>query len=84
MGKNKGPKQKCVFHLARSRLLKAKHKAKPVTTCLMVNKALTEVQKENSLHRKFPSVGSCNSSLLTVEDHKLSNHFEIWMWFLYS
>uniref|UniRef100_A0A8C8VH84 Ribosomal biogenesis factor n=1 Tax=Pelusios castaneus TaxID=367368 RepID=A0A8C8VH84_9SAUR len=60
MGKSKakGPKPKSVFQVASPRLLKAKHKAKPVTTNLkkinivndekvrMVNKAFTEVQKE--------------------------------------
>lgn len=60
MGKNKakGSKPKSVFHVANTRSLKAKNKAKPVTTSLKkinivndekvrtVNKAFTEVQKE--------------------------------------
>ncbi|CAM2106806.1 unnamed protein product [Caretta caretta] len=60
MGKNKakGSKPKSVFHLANTKSLKAKNKAKPVTTSLKkinivndekvrtVNKAFTEVQKE--------------------------------------
>uniref|UniRef100_A0A6J0UUY8 Ribosomal biogenesis factor isoform X1 n=2 Tax=Pogona vitticeps TaxID=103695 RepID=A0A6J0UUY8_9SAUR len=60
MGKNKakGQKQINVFHVANKKIMKAKSKAKPVTTSLkkinivnnekvnMVNKVFSEVQKE--------------------------------------
>uniref|UniRef100_A0A8D2IPP2 Ribosomal biogenesis factor n=1 Tax=Varanus komodoensis TaxID=61221 RepID=A0A8D2IPP2_VARKO len=70
MGKNKAKSQmqKNVFHVANKRIMKAKSKAKPVTTSLkkinivndekvnMVNKIFTEVQKEvKQLSKAIPS-----------------------------
>ncbi|OCT74856.1 ribosomal biogenesis factor [Xenopus laevis] len=56
--KGKGPKQKNVFHVANSKCMKAKNKAKPVKTSLKkinvctsekvitINKVFTEIEKE--------------------------------------
>ncbi|XP_053100454.1 ribosomal biogenesis factor isoform X3 [Hemicordylus capensis] len=72
MGKNKakGQKQKNVFQVANKKIMKIKHKAKPVTTSLkkinivnaekvnLVNKVFTEVQKEVQQLSKAPSLDS--------------------------
>ncbi|XP_044280197.1 ribosomal biogenesis factor isoform X1 [Varanus komodoensis] len=78
MGKNKAKSQmqKNVFHVANKRIMKAKSKAKPVTTSLkkinivndekvnMVNKIFTEVQKEvKQLSKAIPSDPSKRNQL---------------------
>ncbi|XP_006113049.2 ribosomal biogenesis factor [Pelodiscus sinensis] len=84
MGKSKakGPKAKSVFHVAKTKSLKARNKAKPVTTSLkkinivndekvrMINKAFTEVQKEVKQLSK-----SISSKL--EERHRVSTHLEV-------
>ncbi|MEE6524991.1 hypothetical protein FKM82_024754, partial [Ascaphus truei] len=61
-GKARGQKQKNVFHVANSKTVKAKNKAKPVKTNLKkihiatavstVNKAFTAIQKDVSQLKK--------------------------------